>query len=214
VFVEDVKGGQGGTEEQAAHEPGRGGCGGVPDHPPRLRAHRTSPAQALLTSRVGNILNPKRLACSRPATVACLACTGGALGAERRRVAGCELAQRSGLGVLSINPREPGGAPCRVKRVRLRAATSGLHPVHSAAASRTAGADGANNRGAPRGPEATPSAARRTAVAGAARRRVVSLLLKAARSTSDELTVLYSNGPDDRSVKLALGYVTAATCGC
>jgi hypothetical protein len=38
--------------------------------------------------------------------------------------------------------------------------------------------------------------------------------LEAIRSTSDELTVLYSNGPDDRSVKLALGYVTAATCGC
>jgi hypothetical protein len=35
-----------------------------------------------------------------------------------------------------------------------------------------------------------------------------------AHRTSDELTVLYSNGPDDRSVKLALGYVTAATCGC
>jgi hypothetical protein len=35
-----------------------------------------------------------------------------------------------------------------------------------------------------------------------------------ARHTSDELTVLYSNGPDDRSVKLALGYVTAATSGC
>jgi hypothetical protein len=32
--------------------------------------------------------------------------------------------------------------------------------------------------------------------------------------SSDELTVLYSNGPDDRSVKLALGYVTAATSGC
>jgi hypothetical protein len=32
--------------------------------------------------------------------------------------------------------------------------------------------------------------------------------------TGDELAVLYSNGPDDRSVKLALGYVTAATSGC
>jgi hypothetical protein len=30
----------------------------------------------------------------------------------------------------------------------------------------------------------------------------------------NELTVHYSNGPDDRSVKLALGYVTAATSGC
>jgi hypothetical protein len=33
-------------------------------------------------------------------------------------------------------------------------------------------------------------------------------------SRGDELTVLYSNGPDDRSIKLALGYVTAATSGC
>ena len=33
-------------------------------------------------------------------------------------------------------------------------------------------------------------------------------LSKTARNTSDEHTVLYSNGPDDRSVKLALGYVT------
>jgi hypothetical protein len=31
------------------------------------------------------------------------------------------------------------------------------------------------------------------------------------RGTSDDLTVLYSNGPDDRSVKMVLGYVTAAT---
>jgi hypothetical protein len=44
--------------------------------------------------------------------------------------------------------------------------------------------------------------------------RVACCRRQAARSTSDELTVLYSNGPDDRSVKLALGYVTAATCGC
>jgi hypothetical protein len=32
--------------------------------------------------------------------------------------------------------------------------------------------------------------------------------------TSDELTVLYSNGPDDKSIKLALGYVTTATSDC
>jgi hypothetical protein len=38
--------------------------------------------------------------------------------------------------------------------------------------------------------------------------------LERARSTSDELTVLYSNGPDDKSVKLALGYVTTATSDC
>jgi hypothetical protein len=42
------------------------------------------------------MLNPKRLACSRPATVVCLVCTGGALGAERRRVpAVTGAAQRS-----------------------------------------------------------------------------------------------------------------------
>jgi hypothetical protein len=36
-------------DAQAACEPGGGECGGIPDHPPRLHAHRTSPAQALLT---------------------------------------------------------------------------------------------------------------------------------------------------------------------
>jgi hypothetical protein len=41
---------------------------------------------------------------------------------------------------------------------------------------------------------------------GARRRAALSRLLEAGRLTSDELTVLYSNGPDDRSVKLALGY--------
>jgi hypothetical protein len=35
---------------QAACEPGAGGCGGVPVHPARLHTHRTSPAQALLTT--------------------------------------------------------------------------------------------------------------------------------------------------------------------
>jgi hypothetical protein len=35
---------------QAACEPGVGGCGGVPVHPARIHTHRTSPAQALLTS--------------------------------------------------------------------------------------------------------------------------------------------------------------------
>jgi hypothetical protein len=52
------------------------------------------------------------------------------------------------------------------------------------------------------------------AAASAVSTRAASSLLEAIRSTSDELTVLYSNGPDDRSVKLALGYVTAATSGC
>jgi hypothetical protein len=49
--------------------------------------------------------------------------------------------------------------------------------------------------------------ARRMEEAGVASTRAVPSPLKAARSTSDELTVLYYNGPDDRSVKLALGYV-------
>jgi hypothetical protein len=35
---------------QAACEPGGGGRGGVPVHSPRLHTHRTSPAQALLTT--------------------------------------------------------------------------------------------------------------------------------------------------------------------
>jgi hypothetical protein len=56
--------------------------------------------------------------------------------------------------------------------------------------------------------------ARRMAGANAAKRRAAPSPLEATRGTSDELTVLYSNGPDDRSVKLALGYVTAATSGC
>jgi hypothetical protein len=67
--------------------------------------------------------------------------------------------------------------------------------------------------------EAIRSTARRMAEAGGASTRAVQRqLLQSARSTtgtcSDELTVLYSNGPDDKSVKLALGYVTAATSGC
>ena len=70
-------------------------------------------------------------------------------------------------------------------------------------------------RAAPRG---LKEAARLTAAlmeeAGVANTRAAPSPLGAIQSTSDELTVLYSNGPDDRSVKLALGYVTAATCGC
>jgi hypothetical protein len=37
-------------DAQAACEPGGGGCGGVPVHHLRLHTHRTSPAQALLTT--------------------------------------------------------------------------------------------------------------------------------------------------------------------
>jgi hypothetical protein len=57
--------------------------------------------------------------------------------------------------------------------------------------------------------------ARRMAVANGVKRRTAPRQLsKTVPNTSDELTVLYSNGTDDRSVKLALGYVTAATSGC
>ena len=38
-----------GTTRKHACEPGGGACGGVPVHPARLHANRTSPAQALLT---------------------------------------------------------------------------------------------------------------------------------------------------------------------
>jgi hypothetical protein len=72
----------------------------------------------------------------------------------------------------------------------MRAAPSPLFKTARIIARRTAGAGGASTWAAP------------------------SQLRQVARLTSDELTVLYSNGPDDRSVKLALGYVTAATGGC
>jgi hypothetical protein len=41
-----------GNDVQAACEPEGGGCGGVPVHSPRLHTHRTSPAQALLTTSI------------------------------------------------------------------------------------------------------------------------------------------------------------------
>jgi hypothetical protein len=63
--------------------------------------------------------------------------------------------------------------------------------------------------------EAAHLTARRMAAAsGASTWAAPRQLCQVAHLTSDELTVLYSNGPDDRSVKLALGYVTAATSGC
>jgi hypothetical protein len=58
-------------DAQAACEPGGGGCGGVPVHPARLHTHRTSPAQALLTTFDRDMLTP-RLTCSRTPTVVCL----------------------------------------------------------------------------------------------------------------------------------------------
>jgi hypothetical protein len=55
-----------GAQGQAACEPGGGECGGVPVHPPRLRSHRTSSAQALLTILMRHAAT---LTCSRSATV-------------------------------------------------------------------------------------------------------------------------------------------------
>jgi hypothetical protein len=87
--------------------------------------------------------------------------------------------------------------------------------AHSTASLMVA-AGGANMRAAPRPLFKTARiiASRTAAAGGASTWAAPSQPLVAAHSTSDELTVLYSNGPDDRSVKLALGYVTAATCGC
>ena len=42
----------------------------MPVHPARLHAHRTSPAQPLLTILAGHLPDPQRLTCSRTATVA------------------------------------------------------------------------------------------------------------------------------------------------
>jgi hypothetical protein len=53
-----LKGSEKRHDAQAACEPGGGGCGGVPVHPPRLHTHRTSPAQALLNHVDRDMLNP------------------------------------------------------------------------------------------------------------------------------------------------------------
>jgi hypothetical protein len=70
VFEPTIKGLEKRHDVQAACEPGGGGCGGVPVHPPRLHTHRTSPAQALLTIFDRDLL--QRLTCSRTATVVCV----------------------------------------------------------------------------------------------------------------------------------------------
>jgi hypothetical protein len=49
VFEPTIRVWRSGNDAQAACEPGGRGGGGVPVHPARLRSHRTSPAQALLT---------------------------------------------------------------------------------------------------------------------------------------------------------------------
>jgi hypothetical protein len=86
------------------------------------------------------------------------------------------------------------------------------HPT----ARRMEGAGAASTRAAPRQlvQAARPTASHMAEAGAASMWAAPSRLLQAARYTSDELTVLDSNGPDDRSVKLALGYVTAATSGC
>jgi hypothetical protein len=76
---------------KAACEPGRRGCGGVPLHPARLPTHRTSPAQALLTSLARRSpASPTFDLLSRTATVVrgCPVCTSGSLRAERGWVTG------------------------------------------------------------------------------------------------------------------------------
>jgi hypothetical protein len=72
-----------------------------------------------------------------------------------------------------FGPVEPGGVPWAGGSVSWRAAPSGLQVVAF-------------------------RIARRMEVAGAARRWTASSPLKATRGTSDELTVLYSNGPADK----------------
>jgi hypothetical protein len=70
------------NDAQAACEPGGGGCGGVPDHHPRLHTHRTSPAQALLTILMRHAATSHLLShCHR--RVWCPMCTSGSLRAER-----------------------------------------------------------------------------------------------------------------------------------
>jgi hypothetical protein len=106
-------------------------------------------------------------------------CTSGSLRAERGWVA-VVMARRSW--VWAAPTVDLGGVPWAGGSVSWRATPSGLLVVARRTASHMAGANGASRRAVP------------------------SQLLQAGRPTSDELTVLYSNGPDDRSVKLALGY--------
>jgi hypothetical protein len=122
-----------------------------------------------------------------------------------------------GGGLFQVRPRRHG--LLRVAR-RGQAVSGGgllqrqLEPTRGSAW-RTEVADAASTWAAPRQLlQAARSSARHMAGAGAASTWAVPSPLEATRNTSDELTVLYSNGPDDRSVKLALGYVTAATSGC
>jgi hypothetical protein len=81
-----------------------------------------------------------------------------------------------------------------------RATSRRLEAIRSIV-SRMAVASAAKRRAAPSRLEATRNTVSRMEGAGDANTRAVPRqLLQAARYTSDELTVLYSNGPDDRSV--------------
>jgi hypothetical protein len=96
-------------DTQAACEPGRGGCAGVPVHPARLHTHRTSPAQALVTILAGHAQRDgttQRAELSRTATVLCVGCpvcTSGALRTERGWVTALNGGPQSGLGGTSVD---------------------------------------------------------------------------------------------------------------
>ena len=57
-------------DAQAACEPGGGGCGGVPDHPPRTTHPPYVPRPSALDHLDRDML--QRLTCSRTATVVCV----------------------------------------------------------------------------------------------------------------------------------------------
>jgi hypothetical protein len=80
-----------------------------------------------------------------------------------------------------------------------RTAPSLLKAVARLTASRTAEASGVNTRAAPSQPlQAAHSTASRMGAAGVSSNQTAPSLLEATRGISDELTVLYSNGPDDK----------------
>jgi hypothetical protein len=83
------------VDAQAACEPGGGGCGGVPVHPPRLHTHRTSPAQALLTI-LETCCNVGPALALPPSCVWCPVCTSGSLRDERGLVTAVQRSRVSG----------------------------------------------------------------------------------------------------------------------
>jgi hypothetical protein len=123
--------------------PGGGEHGGVPVHPPRLRTHRTSPAQALLT-----ILSTHALP---PSCVWCPVCTSGAMRAERGWVVAVDGAQqRSRVSAAPpgkrVSARVGWWAGGYAKR---RAVPRQLLAAARGTALRMAGASAASTRGAP-----------------------------------------------------------------